>query len=58
MKRITIEIEDDLYRDLKQAVLVSALGGSLFGLKDEFVAALVRKLETDTETWHPAYKPK
>lgn len=51
MKRLLIEIPDDIYRELRSATMLAAMGGSLFGLKDAFVVGLIRRIDQGDTEW-------
>ena len=58
MKTITLDIEDDVYRDLRtQAGLRIAMGES-HGIVDAFVALLIKSIDEGTERKHVQRKAK
>jgi hypothetical protein len=47
MIRITINIEEEIVNDLKQAMIISGLTGNLYGIKDEFISLFLWGIEKD-----------
>ena len=50
MKKIILEIEDEIFADLESSIIVKGLVGSLYGTMDEFVTLLVKAIKDGKET--------
>lgn len=45
MKRIIVEIEDDVYKEIMQEIGLKKMMGNLYGFCDEFILTLVGAIE-------------
>ena len=50
MKKIALEIEDEIFTDLKSSIITRGITGSLFGTIDEFITLLIKAIENNQET--------
>jgi hypothetical protein len=49
MKKITLEISDEVFKELKSGIWVRGLSDALFGVQNEFVMKLIVAIEKDQE---------
>jgi hypothetical protein len=45
MKTIKLNIEDDVYEDLKSALVTKHITGGLYGISDEFLKLLIKAID-------------
>lgn len=50
MKEIILKIEDEIFTDLEQSIIVKGMVGGLFGTMDEFITLLVKAIRDGKET--------
>jgi len=58
MKTIKIKIEDDVYKNLKQATQVKGMTGNIGGIIDSFIIKLVESVDKGLTEEHFKYKNK
>ena len=51
MVKITIEMDDKIFKDLLNAVMVRQLTASAYGILDAFNKRLVEKIQEGAEHW-------
>jgi hypothetical protein len=56
MKTITLYINDDVYRDIKNEVFLKRLVQAGYGPGDSLLLKLIEKIEDGQETWEVKYK--
>jgi len=51
-KRITLDIEEETFRALRNEIGCKGMAGNAYGLLDAFVAKLVKKVEAGEDSWY------
>jgi hypothetical protein len=57
-KRITLDIEEETFLTLKNAIAVKGMTGNAYGILDAFVMKLVKKVDEGEESWYVEKKSK
>ena len=55
-KKITLQITDRVYAELKSSLIVKKMGGSLYGPQDEVFMKLMKALKDNEPELYLAYK--
>ena len=58
MKKVTLEIADDVFAEIRSATAVKGMCGSLYGVVDSFMLKLIEKIEKGEETITFQFKDK
>lgn len=58
MKTITLNIADDVYKELKSSMQVRMLTGSSYGISDAFIKKIVSSIENGDTNIDIKYKEK
>ena len=58
MKKITLLIDDDVYRDLKNTIGIRMLTGNAYGVQDAFVKKLIESVDNNEVELELKYKNK
>ena len=57
-KKITVEISEELYKDLRRAMFVRGLAGEINSFPDMFLAKLVEKIDEGESYWEVKQRKK
>lgn len=49
MKELKLKIEDNVYQELKSALLAKKFTGSFYGITDEFINLIIKSIEEGKE---------
>ena len=58
MKKITLLIDDDVYKELKNGMGIRYLTNSAYGLEDAFITKLIKSIDKGEKEVEIKYKDK